>query len=71
MTAVTVVEKLDNSIYQTPVVKTLDSAIHWVRMYPRIEQLVFLILIRWIGIYPVDSAKQSLNDRGQINSDSC
>lgn len=34
MTAVTVVEKLDNSIYQAPVVKTLDSAIHWVRMCP-------------------------------------
>ena len=29
-------------------------------------QLVSLILIRWIVIYPVDSAIQRLNNRGQI-----
>ena len=34
MTAVTVVEKLDNAIYQAPVVETLDSVIHRVRIYP-------------------------------------
>ena len=34
MTAVTVVEKLGNAIYQAPVVETLDSAIHRVRIYP-------------------------------------
>ena len=34
MTVVTVVEKLDNAIYQAPVVEALDSAIHRVRIYP-------------------------------------
>ena len=34
MTVVTVVEKLDNDIYQAPVVEALDSAIHRVRIYP-------------------------------------
>ena len=31
----------------------------------RIAQLVFLILIPWIVIYPVDSAIQRLNNRDQ------
>ena len=30
-----------------------------------ITQLVFIILIHWIAIYPVDSAIQLLNNRGQ------
>ena len=34
--------------HQAPVVQTLDSAIHW------------------IEIYPVDSAIQPLNNRGQV-----
>ena len=33
----------------------------------RITQLVFLILIRWIAIYPVVSAIQRSNNRGQLN----
>ena len=37
------------------------SSIRW------IPQLVFLILIRWIMIYPVDRAIQLLNNRGQEN----
>ena len=32
-----------------------------------IGQLVFLILIRWIEIYPVDSAIHLLNNLGQEN----
>ena len=32
-------------------------------------QSVFLILVRWILIYPMDSAIQRLNDRGPINLD--
>ena len=39
-----------------PVVQTLDSAIQ------RIKQLFPVICIRWIGIYPVDSAIQLLNN---------
>ena len=32
-------------------------------------QSVFLILIRWLVIYPMDSAIQRLNNRGLINLD--
>ena len=49
-------------IYLVPVVQTLDSAIQW------IVQSVFLILIRWIVIYPVDSTIQRLNNRGLMGS---
>ena len=44
------------------VVQTLDCAIH--RIW--IAQLVSLILIRWIVIYPVDSGIQPLNNRGLV-----
>ena len=47
------------------VVQRLDSAI-----YQWIVQLAFPILILWIVIYPVDSAIQPLNNRGQTNGDS-
>ena len=50
-----------DTIHQVPVVQTLDSAIQW------IVQSVFLILIRWIVIYPMDSAIQRLSNRGQMN----
>ena len=30
-------------------------------------QLVYLILIPWIVIYPVDSAIQHLNNRGEVS----
>ena len=41
------------------VVEKVYRAIHW------INQLVFVLLIRWIAIYPtVDSAIQLLNNRG-------
>ena len=46
--------------FQAAVVQTLDSAIQW------IAQLVSLILICWIVIYPVDSAIQRLNNQGQV-----
>ena len=39
-------------------VQKVDSAIQW------IVQLVYLILIYWIKIYPVDSAIQRLNNWG-------
>ena len=44
--------------HQAPVVQILDSAIHW------ITQLVLLVFIRWIVIYPVDSAIHRLNNWG-------
>ena len=50
-------EKLcELSVDQAPVVQKLDSAI----------QLVSLIFIHWIVIYPVDSAIQLLNNWGQV-----
>ena len=48
-------------IFPAPVVQKLDSAFH------RITQLVSLLLIRWIAIYPVGSTVQRLNNRGLIN----
>ena len=45
---------------QAPVVQKVDSAIHW------ITQLVFVILIHWIVIHPVDSAIQLLNNWGLL-----
>ena len=48
------------------VVQTLDSAIHRIKIYPVVTQLVSLILIHWIVIYPVDSTIQRLNNRGQM-----
>ena len=41
---------------QAPVVQKMDNAIH------RIAQWVSLTLIRWRVIYPVDSARQRLNN---------
>ena len=49
------------AVYQAPVVQTLDSAIHRIEIYPGITQLVSLILIRWIVIYPVDSVIHRIN----------
>ena len=45
------------SIYLAPV-QTMDSTVH------RITQLVLLVFIRWIVIYPVDSAIHRLNNWG-------
>ena len=47
---------------QVPVVQTLESAIHWINLYPVDSAiLVSLILIHWILIYPLHSAIQRLN----------
>ena len=50
---------LDLHKNQAPVVQTLDRAIH------RTEIIIQRILLRWIVIYPVDSAIQRLNNLGQ------
>ena len=48
-----------------PVVQTLDSGIHRIKIYPLGGALwVSLILIHWIVIYPMDTAIQRLNNRG-------
>ena len=45
--------------YQAPVVQKVVRTIHW------IMQLDCLTLIRWIAIYPMDTAIQRLNNWGQ------
>ena len=49
------------------VVQTSDSAIHRINHYPADSVLISGILIRWIVIYPVDSAIQRLNNRGLMD----
>ena len=44
-----------------PVVQTLVSPIHQINLYPA-------DIIRWIVIYPADSAIQRLNNRGLVLS---
>ena len=51
----------DSSKHLAPVVQMLDSAIHW------ITQLVLLVFIRWIVIYPVESAIHRLNNWGLVD----
>ena len=46
-----------------PAVQNMDSTIHWINLY----QLVFLILVCWIVIYLVDSAR-CLNNHGWCSS---
>ena len=56
-------------LFTAPVVRRVDSAINWINCYPLgIAQLVLVILILWIAIYPVDSAIQLLNNRELVNS---
>ena len=58
---------LSNCKVQAPVVQTSDSAIHRINHYPADSVLLIsVILIRCIVIYPVDSAIQRLNNRGQL-----
>ena len=45
--------------FRETVVRSVDSAIQW------INQLVLLVFIRWIVIYPVDSVIHLLNNQGQ------
>ena len=49
---------LVNEANLAPTVQKVDSAIQW------IVQLVSLILVHWIVIYPMDSAIQLLNNWG-------
>ena len=54
--------------YQASVVQKADNAIHRINSIHWIEQLVSLILIHWIVIYPVHSAIHLLNNRGQMTN---
>ena len=64
--------QVTQDVHQGPVVRRVDSAIHRINLYLYvwIAQLVSLILIHWIVIYPVDSAIQLLNNWGQIETGS-
>ena len=51
------------------VVKTLDSAIHQIKIYPVDNTIGFPnTYIHWIVIYRVDNAIQHLNNQGQDNN---
>ena len=52
---------------QGQVVRKVDNAIHRINLCPvdNIILVSFLILIRWVVIYLVDSAIQGLNNQGQ------
>ena len=52
--------KKPGTSFLAPVVRRVDSAIHW------ITQLVLLVFIHLIVIYPVDSVIHLLNNRCQI-----
>ena len=53
------------NIFLTPVVQKVDNTIHRINHYPLDSALlVFLILMRWIVIYPVNTAIQLLNNWG-------
>ena len=60
-----VVSCKSKTTHQAPVVQMPDSAIHRIKHYSQIAKLISIILIRWIVIYPVGSAIQRLNIRGQ------
>ena len=48
---------------QTLAVQKVDNAIHRKKTIQRIVQLVFVILIRWIAVYQVNSAIQLSNNQ--------
>ena len=52
---------------QAQVVEKVDNAIHGINLYPLDSAICFLnkILIRWIVIYPMESAIHLLKSRGQ------
>ena len=55
-----------STVHQASVVEKVDSAIHWINLYPLDNVIIItLILIHWIVIYLVDSAIQLLNNWGQ------
>ena len=53
----------------TPVVQKVDSGIQQISLYQWLVQLVSLLLIHWILIYPVDTPIQGLNKWGQLEGD--
>ena len=53
-----------------PVVRRLDSAIYWIKLYPVDNAIRFLSLIRWIAIYPLDSVIRPLYNWVPVNIES-
>ena len=64
--------QVTQDVHKGPVVRRVDSAIHRINLYLYvwIAQLVSLILIHWIAIYPMDSAVQLLSNWGQVETGS-
>ena len=60
-----------DGLNQALVVQKVDKLSTGYISIQQIAQLVFLILIRWIVIYPVDKAIQRFNNRDQKFSSVC
>ena len=60
-----------DGVNQALVVQKVDKLSTGYISIQQIAQLVFLILIHWIVIYPVDNAIQRFNNRGQKFSSVC
>ena len=60
-----------DGLNQALVVQKVDKLSTGYISIQQIAQLVFLILIHWIVIYPVDNAMQRFNNRGQKFSSVC
>ena len=57
---------MDSSIHLAPVVHTLDSAIHRIKIYPLDRTIGFPSTYPLDSDFPLDSAIQRLNNRGLI-----
>ena len=53
-----------------PVVRRLDSAIYWIKLYPVDNAIRFFITYRWIAIYPLDSVIRPLYNWVPVNIES-
>ena len=54
--------------HQGPVVEKVDNAANGINLSPVDDASVFVIFIRWIAIYPVDSTIQRLRNLGQVKT---
>ena len=59
------VSGLSRNVPHAPVVRRVDSAIHWINHYP-LDSVLLIVFIRRIVICPVDSVIHLLNNRGRI-----
>ena len=58
-------------IYQAPIVRKVDNAIHRTKIYPLDNAIGFANTYLLDSDYPVDSAIQRLNNQGQVLTKIC